>query len=225
VLFLTPGGQAAEFEALGVARAEWLPDAADPERDHPAEPVEEWRCDVAFIGNGYDAARAAFLARLARRFRVRVWGSGWERWGAEVGWMGAPVYGGDFARVCASAAVVLGIEPSYQAEARVWGYHSNRTFKVLASAGFYLAPAAPGMRSLLRDGGHCVFYDDEADAEARIEEYLGRPDDRERIRRAGHDFVLAHHTYAHRLENLLTGAPFRNPLEGAAAQTSRTEER
>lgn len=213
-LFLTAGGQAPEFEALGARRALWLPDAADPTLDFPAEPVPEWECDVAFIGRGYDEERAEWLMRIGRRFRLRVFGPAWQPWAREVGWAGHSVYGRDYARVCASARIVLGLDPSFQLDARVWGYHSNRTFKVIASGGFYLGHASPGLRGLLRDGEHCAWYDDEEAALERIEHYLSAAAERERIRRAGRAYVLAHHTYDHRVHNLLTGAPYRDPVSG-----------
>lgn len=213
VLFLTPGGQAPEYEALGVKRALYLPDTADPRIEHPAEASPELRCDVAFIGRGYDVPRSEFLCRLAERFDLRVWGQDWGPWAKPLRWNGETAYGRDFARVCASARIVLGADPSFQLEHAVRGYHSNRIFKVLACRGFLLGQHTPGVDDVLRGGEHCAWYRDEADAFAQIERYLSDGAERERIRATGHTFFLEHHTIDHRMHNLLTGEPWRNPLE------------
>ncbi|MBI4408759.1 MAG: glycosyltransferase [Gemmatimonadetes bacterium] len=213
VLFLTAGGQAPDWEARGARRACFLPNAADPALDRPTRALPELECDVAFIGRGYDETRAAFLCRLARRFRVRVFGQGWGAWARELNWGGGAVYGRDFARVCASAKIVLDIHPEFQVRTPVWGYHSARPARVLACGGFYLGHATPGSRELFADGGHCGWYDDEEDASVQIERYLGDDGARADIRAQGRAFVLAHHTFERRLRNLLAGEPWRNPLK------------
>ena len=210
-LFLTAGGQAAQYEAAGVRRALYLPDGVDPELDAPVAPHPDYACDIAFLGVP-DPYRAALLERLAARWRVRVWGTGWERWRASVGWAGKPAHYDEFRRVCASAKIVIGIDREFHTENRVWGYTSNRLWRVIAARGFYLGPATPGLREILRDEEHCVFYDDDDHAVAQVERYLGDDAGRARIRQSGHEFVLAHHTFDHRLHNLITGAPFENPL-------------
>ena len=215
-LFLTAGGQADEFGALGVKRVLYLPDGADPTLDRPGEAVPELACDVAYLGSG-DPYRAAFLAEVAQRFQLRTFGTGWARWADAVNWQGRSVTGDDFGRACASARIVLSVERAFQAETQVASYTSNRIFRVIAAGGFYLGLGSAGARALLRDGEHCAYYDDRDHALAQIERYLSDAAERERIRSAGRAFVLAHHTLDHRVHNLLTGEPFRNPLPAAAA--------
>jgi spore maturation protein CgeB len=211
-LFVTAGGQVDEYRARGVSGAAYLPGAFDAHAEASAEPDPAFAADVAFVGSGYDEGRALFLRRLARRFRVRVWGPGWERWAGDLDLAG-PAWGPDFARVCASARIVLGVNPSFQVRSRVWGYASNRMWRVVGCGGFYLGHATPGVRGLLRDGEHCAWYEDEEHASEQVERYLSDDAARERIRREGRAFVLAHHTFDHRVRNLLEGRAFENPLE------------
>jgi spore maturation protein CgeB len=212
--FLTAGGQTTDFEAAGVRRALFLPDGVDPEIDRPMPPDPEFECDVAFLGSGGDEYRTNFLTRIARHFRLRTWGRDWdERAGKAVNWTGRPAFSSDVGRVCASAAVVIGIERSIQREARIRNCSSNRMWRVLCAGGFYLGFAGPGIRDLLRDGEHCAFYDDEDHALEQLARYIENEAERARIREAGRAFVLAHHTLDHRVENLLSGNPFSNPLE------------
>lgn len=217
-VFLTAGGQAPEWEALGVRRALFLPDAADPDYDRPVPPDRRFACDVAFMGLGYNLSRGAtqhvygdrarVLLRIAERHHVRVWGRRWEPWRKELNWAGREARGKDFGRVCSSAKVVLGIQPRNV----VWGYQSNRMVRVLARGGFFMGHAGPGLRELFRNGEHCAWYDDEEHLLEQLAYYLARPEERERIARAGREFVLRYHTYAQRVDNLLTGQPWSNPL-------------
>jgi spore maturation protein CgeB len=214
--FLTVGGQTEDFEAAGVRHALFLPDGVDPEIDRPMPADPEFECDVAFLGSGGDEYRTSFLARIAKSFRLRTWGRDWdERSGKAVNWTGRPAFSSDVGRVCASAAVVIGIERGVQRAAMIRNSSSNRMWRVLCAGGFYLGFAAPGLRDLARDGEHCAFYDDEDHAMELLGKYIEDRAARARIRAGGRQFVLAHHTIDHRIKNLLTGQPFRNPLDPA----------
>ena len=211
-LFLTAGGQARDYEAAGVRRALFLPDGIDPELDFPTAPSAKYACDVAFLGSGGDDYRATLLERIKERFDLRTWGVGWERYGDRVAWTGRPAHYHEFNQVCASAKVVIGIDRNFHASDRVWGYTSNRLWRVLAAGGFYVGPASPGLRQLVGDGEHCALFDDETHALELIERYLRDDAERERVRAQGHAYVLEHHSLDNRLHNLLTGEPFKNPL-------------
>lgn len=214
--FLTAGGQRDEWKAAGVSGARFLPGAADPYEDHPVAAHDDFVSDVAFIGSGPDPHRADVLTELSRHFNVRVWGTGWEAFPPGVDWSGDEALGGDFARVCASAKIVIGIERSFHMAAPVRCYASNRVWRVLSCGGFYLGQATPGKGELLVNGRHCLWYNNMDHACSIIERYLDNPAARDRIRSTGRAFVLEHHTFDKRLENLFMGAPFQNPLTRTA---------
>ena len=218
VTFLAAAGQADLWRADGAGAVHFLPSAADPAENTPQPYDPAYACDIAFIGRGYDDYRAEFLCRLAERFHVRVWGYAWDRWAKPLNWDGRIVYDAEFATICASARIVLDINPSFNVKGRVWGYLSNRVFKTLASRGFLLGHATPGVRTLFTDDVHMAWYDDEAHAFQQIERYLHDDAARARIAGEGHRFVLQHHTYAHRIPHLLHGTPWHNPLQPEAAE-------
>lgn len=196
-----------EWRAHGL-NAKFLPAAADS-RIHPVPPDERYRSDVAFIGSGYDSDRASLLMRVAQHFDLKVWGPGWDEWKDKLPCSGRPVEGKEFAAVCSSSSIMLGINP-----ARARGgesYTSDRTWMVMLGGAFLLAPRTPGLAAMLKDGEHCAFY---RDADSCIEQcgrYLATPGDREDIRIAGEQFVRAHHTYDKRVSNLLENRPFEIP--------------
>mgnify|MGYP001605428773 CR=1 FL=1 len=191
----------AEWRALGM-NAKFLPAAGDA-GIKPVAPSAAYRSDAAFIGTGYDVSRAELLLQLAVDHDVRVYGPGWESWKTELKWNGRSVEGTEFAQVCSSAAVTLGINP-----ARATGgvtYTSDRTWMVILAGAFYLGQGTPGVTQLLRDGEHCAWYEDEADCLVKLDRYLNDATGRERIRKQGERFVRANHTYDQRIANLLSG--------------------
>lgn len=94
-------------------------------------------------------------------------------------------------------------------------YFSDRIFECLGRGGFLIHPWILGIDDLFEDGKHLVTYpygDWEA-LQFLIDYYLDDANvvERERIRRAGHEHVKAHHTYRHRwaqiLMTIFEGAP------------------
>jgi hypothetical protein len=201
-------GFEAEWRAHGL-NALFLPAAGDA-GIKPVPHDGRFASDVAFIGTGYDADRAKLLVTVARQQSVRVWGPGWNEWKSSLDWNGKSVEGRDFAAVCSSSKIVLGINPTRAAGGI--SYTSDRTWMVMLAGGFYLTQRTPGVAAMLRDGEHCAFYDDAESCALECEKYLADPTARNRIRLAGEAFVRANHTYDQRVHNLLENREFANPL-------------
>jgi hypothetical protein len=198
----------AEWRKLGLP-AKFLPSAAD--RDiKPVEPKKEFASDVSFIGTGYDPVRAQFLLKVANKYDLRVWGKGWEDWRKPLHWSGRPVQGKQFAAVCSSSKISLGVNPDRAKAAST--YTSDRTWMVILAGGFYLGHGTPGLTEMLREGDHCAWYTDIDSCLTQIAYYLKKPEQRERIRREGQAFVRENHTFDQRIHNLLSGEAFENPL-------------
>lgn len=197
-----------EWRALGLS-AEFLPAAAD-RSIHPVSATPEFASDISFTGTAYDVSRVEFLSELSRRFQVRVWGSQWERWRDTIDWGGRPVEGINFARVCSSSKIMLGILPKLMLTAS--NAASDRMWMTILAGGFYLGPGTPGVDRMLLDGVHCAWYTDMESCVAQAERYLGDAELRNYVRIEGERFVRAHHTYDARIDNLLTGRGWVNPL-------------
>jgi hypothetical protein len=198
----------AEWKALGLP-AKFLPSAAD--RDiRPVPPSKRYHSDVSFIGTGYDATRAQFLLKVAKKYDLKVWGNGWEEWRKPLHWSGRSVEGKDFAAVCSSSNISLGINPDRAKGGST--YTSDRTWMVILAGGFYLGHGTPGLIHMLREGDHCAWYKDIESCLAQCAYYLENSAARERIRREGQVFVRNYHTFDQRIHNLLSGEEFHNPL-------------
>jgi len=199
-----------EWKALGLP-AKFLPSAAD--RDIKPVPADKkFHSDVSFIGTGYDATRAQFLLKVAKKYDLKVWGEGWEEWRKPLHWSGRPVHGRAFAAVCSSSSISLGVNPNRAKTAETSNYTSDRTWMVILAGGFYLGEGTPGLTEMLREGDHCAWYKNIEDCLEKIAFYLMNSQARERIRREGQAFVRQHHTFDARIHNLLSGEEFHNPL-------------
>ena len=207
-LYLTCPSIRTTYARAGAPDVRFLPQALDPEEDRPASTVPaRYRCDVSFVGSGQYRDRHALLGAVADVADLQIRGLGWDAHEHHLPVRGGRVRGRRLARVVAGAAISLGAAAtSAQAEAPLC--ISNRIWKVLGSGGFYLGPWTPGMELLVREGEHCALFRSEEDAVAQVRYWLGRPEERAAIARAGRAHALAHHTYAHRLELLLRGESF-----------------
>jgi len=199
----------AEWRANGLP-AKFLPAAGDA-GIYPVAENEKYRADVTFIGTGYDEKRAEFLVSLAQHLDVTVWGLGWEPWRDKLDWRGRPIEGSEFAAVCSSSRIVLGINPARAAGGT--NYTSDRTWMVILAGAFYLGEYSNGMAAMLEDGVHCAWYEDLDSCVKRSLNYLTNETQRQAIRSRGENFVRANHTYDQRISFLLEGREWVNPLE------------
>ncbi|HEB54222.1 MAG TPA: hypothetical protein ENI87_13295 [bacterium] len=171
-------------------------------RYHRPAPTREPVRDVAFIGGpGRRGQRASFLAEIARHFDTDVYGRHWDRWSKQHRHLRVhgPIHNRTYAKVCATSRIVLGVnevnDESY--------YCSNRTFLSLACGAFHLTHYVPGLENVFQDGEHLVWYRDEDEALAKIEEWLPKADERARVAAGGHAEVMQHHQYYHRVARIL----------------------
>jgi len=197
-----------EWRANGLP-AKFLPAAGDA-AIHPLPEDPADNADVTFIGTGYDPKRAEFLVSLAGHLNVSVWGLGWEPWKDKLKWSGRPVEGDEFAKVCSSSRIVLGINPERAAGGT--HYTSDRTWMVILGGGFYLGEYSAGMAAMLEDGVHCAWYDGLDSCVQRSLHYLAGDEERRAIRSRGEKFVRANHTYDQRVPFLLEDREWVNPL-------------
>ena len=198
------------YRTLGIPNVMHLPQGTDPELDTPATSIpQSYRCEVAFIG-GNSPHRNSLLRAMSQVYDLQIRGPGWRKAPPGLPIAGGPVYGKAYAQAVGGAAISLGAhslpEMAFQTASA-----SNRMWKVMGCAGFYLGEWVEGIDALAADGVHCAWYRNLEEGIELIRHYLDRPDDRRRIALAGRRHALDRHTYAHRVRLLLEGKGYQLP--------------
>ncbi len=209
------GSEAVQLlRAQGIAALHWLPMACDPEIHRPAVLDEETArglsSPVVFVGSFYPH-RAELLRRVAH-CGLSIWGPGWSR--LAVGdplracVRGAGIGPAHWVRIYSAAKVVLSIHYRSEDE-RIPVYQASpRVFEALACGAFLLTDRQPDVLALFQDGVHLAAFSDGQDLKRQILHYLDRPAERRRIAATGRREVLRHHTYAHRIVQMLARLNF-----------------
>jgi spore maturation protein CgeB len=182
-LVLSTDGLIDLYEKNGIIR-HWLPHACDMRTYHPVEKTIE--ADVGFIGHVYTAERKRMLNGLGR-FDFRHYGNSEECWGPE------------YARVCNSVKVMFGDNCRND----IPNYWSDRLYLSLGCGAFLLYPRVPGIEKFFKDGEHLVLWDNERDLHEKIHYFLDRPEERDRIARAGAKEVALNHNWSVRVKEAL----------------------
>lgn len=155
--------------------------------------------DVVFVGSkGYHpewSYRPLLIDNLAAEFGDRFHHIGRDGEGA--------VRGDELNRLYASSKVVvgdtlcIGFDYPY--------YLSDRIFETTGRGGMIIHPYIKGLEDLFEIGKEIITYKygDFEDLYAKVDYYLDHPEEREKIRIAGHERTKKDHTYRNRWEFIL----------------------
>jgi hypothetical protein len=195
-VFTADGGHQDEFERRGIDHHWMTPAIYEPEAVL-GERNEEDRWPIIFVGSypyphpEHAEARKAIVNTVQARYgpRFRLYRSGYR--GRRLG------------ELIAGSEIVIGDSCLAGHSFRYW---SDRIPETLGRGGFLIHPYVEGIEEHYTDGEHLRFYEpgDMAAMVALMEFYLAHPVERARIAAAGRAHVLAHHTYRHRMDELLT---------------------
>ncbi len=112
------------------------------------------------------------------------------------------IRGQDLCDLYASASVVVGDSLALPGHRDYW---SDRFYETTGRGGALLGPYVPGIERHLTPGEHFVPYDigDIDSVFMRVEWMLDNPDKRAAIAEYGNEHTRAHHTYRHRVQEML----------------------
>ena len=167
-----------------------------------------YSADIAFVGTMNPSEypyRVKVLESLSD-FNLAVWGPGSELL-PQASPLKPLVRGGEtppevWAKIYSAAKIVLCVHyrgfhdklPCYQA--------SPRVYEALACGAFLVVDAQPDVVSLFKDRRELVVFKDIDDLRSIIKYYLQHTKERAKITQAGHEEVLAKHTYVHRVREM-----------------------
>ncbi len=205
------------FDQAGISGAHWLPMACDPASHHPVRlsdsDKERYAHDLTFVGSFYPL-RAELFEHLAP-FDFAIWGPGWDN--LEQGSplrtavRGTHTLPSEWLKIYSSSKIVLATHyqdpekrfPVYQA--------SPRVFEAMACGAFVLSDDQRDVLSLFNSGRELVCFSSAADLVEKVRYYLDHADELRRIAERGREAVLKHHTYVHRIEELVSIVLRRRP--------------
>lgn len=177
--------------------------------------------DVVFVGGGsptgegpqYGHREWPYRGQLLK-FLKDTYGQRFSKWG----WPQETIRNDRLNQLYANSKVVvgdslcLGFDHPY--------YWSDRVYETLGRGGFLIHPYIKGMEEEFTDRQNIVFYEYNNFTQLRelIDYYLVHDEEREAIRRAGHEFVKTSATYHNRLGQMLEAV-----LKGKATESGLTE--
>lgn len=191
----------ADYRRAGVARAEWLPFARDPDLYSPVPAVQPPEFEAVFVGN-LDEERVRWLAPVAARHRLAIFG---EHTLAAVPRTSAlrsatflpAAYGPQLAHSLARGAVALNMMRIQNRRS-----HNMRSFESLASGAFTLSQWTEELETMFRGGEEVVFARDPDEMAEMVGRWLPKRDERLAIARAGFARV-EHDTYEARARTIM----------------------
>jgi spore maturation protein CgeB len=208
----------AVLKQAGAKEVRYLPMAADPSVHRPLELTqterEEYGSDVSFVGAGYANRRAIFPRLLGHDWRFKLWGNEWDgatdltsvlqRNGARIDTDTClKVFNGSAVNLNLHSWAGTGLDPEGD-------FVNPRTFELAACGAFQLADR----RSLMPDlfsASEVATVSSSDELPGEIARWLREPEQRLAMAAQARQRVLAEHTYAHRMRNLLSQVGVASP--------------
>lgn len=207
--FTVDACQADWLNANTSVRGHYLPPGVYGAECYISDQSSPYANDVVFVGS-YGYHKSYSMRPRLLDWLKQTYGDRFTHAGGDSGT--GPIRGDDLNRLYASSKVVVGdsyiVDPNYPGK-----YWSDRVPETLGRGGFALVPRVFGLDESFAVGQHLATYEhgDFDDLRAKIDYYLDHDDEREKIRRAGHEHAKANHSYVRRWEAILStvfdGAP------------------
>lgn len=210
--FLFCGGtEAVEiFINLKYKNVEWLPFAYDPQFHFPVKANGNEHApfsrDVVFVGSNYPSRLHLFESLAKGDYNLGIWGSGWDKISSN-----SPIKKHiqkihtepeEWIKIYSLSKIILVAHYSEDQEMPVY-QASPKIYEALACGGFIICDNQKDVNTLFKDGEHLVIFQDTKDLNEKIAYYLAHETERQEISKRGRNEVLAKHTYAHRIKQML----------------------
>ncbi len=213
--------QASCVEALkraGARQVSYLPMAADPALHRPrtlsTAEQNEYGADVAFVGAGYANRRRVLPTWLSKDWSFKLWGNEWEgadalasvlqRGGARIDTETCiNVFNATSINLNLHSCAGEGLDPEAD-------FVNPRTFELAACGAFQLVDERALFADLF-DSHEIVRFTTVAEVPSLIRTWLADESGRSIVAEAARRRVLAHHTYEHRMRELLAAIGLHEP--------------
>jgi glycosyltransferase involved in cell wall biosynthesis len=177
-----------------------LEQATDPAVFFPEADAAHAR-DLVFVGNSRKVMRRVLADLLPTDHDLAVWGGDWDGLIDAEHVVGTYLRNDEVRRAYSSAAIVLN---DHWDDMREHGFTSNRLYDAVACGALVVSDRIDGLGE--RFGGAVVTYETREELADIVEHFLAHPEERAARGTAGREMVLAHHTFAHRVDALVAHA-------------------
>jgi hypothetical protein len=194
------GSQAQEIFKLHGINQFYLPAGVFEDECYIAEPVDEFRHGIVFVGGGVEYMHKEWEYRgLLVRWLQEAFGDRFVKYGAPQRWL----RGADLNKLYASSKIVIG--DTLCKDFTDSFYYSDRAFETTGRGGFLIHPYIPGITDHFVDRKEVVLYSygNFTQLENLIRYYLDHEDERRAIQLAGHERTKNTNTYTHRMQQML----------------------
>jgi spore maturation protein CgeB len=175
-----------------------LEQASDPWVMYP-DRREQLAHELVYVANSRGVLRPIARDLLGTDRDMAIWGSGWEGLIDTARVVAEHVPNGELRHVYSSAGIVLN---DHWKDMREHGYISNRIYDALACGAVVLSDDVPGLSE--RFGEAVAVYRSAEELRELVERLLADPGELRRRGEQGRAAVLAQHTFAHRVDELLS---------------------
>ena len=188
--------------ATGLKSVHFLGGCCDPDEHGrvPLSPQDEKRfaAEVTFIGGGRPRRRQLFEHLTA--YQLRLWGWGWDDSPILAPFMiREPVYGLKKTKIYSASQICPNLQSGrYQVNGL-----SVRTFEVACCGRLPFSEPQPDLGRFFEIGEEVVSFEGPDDLKRKMDYYLARPDEMDRMGERARQRVLAEHTYEHRMRQML----------------------
>jgi spore maturation protein CgeB len=199
------------IRSAGAGEAHYLPVACDPGIHLPVEinsqDRQRWGSPVSFVGAGYHNRQQMF-ASLAD-FPFKIWGTEWpqcrpfDRLLQEAGRRLSP---DEYIKIFNATDININLHSSTERDGvdPSGDFINPRTFELASAGAFQLVDERLLLNDFFVPGEDMATFHNTEDLKSKIAYYLEHPEERSRMAQNARKKALAHHTYQHRMEELLS---------------------
>jgi spore maturation protein CgeB len=184
----------------------YLPECCNP-KFHKSiimnkEDLELYRADISTYGNPHNIRTSFFCQLIKYNYKIKIWGHQPPIWlkSKELKSLYTGVYVFNESKSKAVLAAKININTLHPGE--VIGLNA-RTFETAGIGGFQMIHWRPGLADLFEDGKEIISFNNFNELIEKINYYLDKPEEREKIAKAGQVRAYRDHTYELRLKLLL----------------------
>jgi spore maturation protein CgeB len=175
----------------GASNVHLLRMSYEPSRFFPRTPVEEFACDVIFIGHKEQHYLQHLEAIAKLGIDLRIWGPGWGRGRGSSQWertyvKGNGLWGEAYPVALSSAKIAIGLLTKLAPDTV-----TTRSLEIPACGTFMLAEDSDDHQSLFKSGQEAAFFTTPQDLASKVTRYLQDDAERGRIAAAGHKKCLS----------------------------------